>query len=133
MKVYGPASRREIMSSIKSSGNQSTEIRLMRWFIANNIIGWKCQYDLPGTPDFVFIKSKLAVFTDGCFWHGHDCRNLSPATNRKYWLEKIERNMRRDVNVDIQLKTLGWTVVRLWECELNDDFIIASKLLIHLD
>ena len=65
-------------------------------------------------------EAKLVVFVDGCFWHGHDCgKNVSPKTNAKAWREKIERNKTRDRKVGRALRAEGWSVVRVWECELR--------------
>ena len=63
------------MRNVKSKRNQSTEMRLIAFFKANGIKGWRRNYPITGKPDFVFPKLKTAIFADGCFWHGHDCRN----------------------------------------------------------
>ena len=73
--------RSAIMKSVKSSGNKSTELRLIAFFKANNIKGWRRKYPVKGHPDFVFVDKRIAVFVDGCFWHGHDCRNTKPKQN----------------------------------------------------
>ena len=70
--------RSSIMSKIKSKGNKSTELALIKIFKSNNINGWKRNYPVIGKPDFVFLKKLIAVFADGCFWHGHNCRNVKP-------------------------------------------------------
>lgn len=76
---------------------------------------------LPGTPDIVLKKYNTAIFVNGCFWHGHSgCRHfVMPQTNRQFWQDKIERNIRRDAAVKTRLEALGWKVIVLWECELN--------------
>jgi DNA mismatch endonuclease (patch repair protein) len=68
----------------------------------------------------------VAVFADGCFWHGHDCRKTVPQTNAKFWLDKITKNKKRDRVVNITLRVDGWRVVRFWECELDEDAIKAK-------
>lgn len=75
--------------------------------------------NLKRDPDFVFPKQKIAVFVDGCFWHGHDCRNTRPADHQEYWQKKRERNMKHDQEVTAMFKARGWTVLRIWECELK--------------
>jgi len=74
---------------------------------------------LPGSPDIVFVRARVAVFVDGCFWHGcpEHCRR--PSSNRAYWLRKIERNMERDKLVSAELTLAGWRVVRLWEHDVR--------------
>lgn len=71
----------------------------------------------PVVPDLVFPKAKVAVFVDGCFWHGCPAHGVQPQTNSTYWAAKISRNKERDVNVDRNLTVLGWQVVRIWEHE----------------
>ncbi len=117
--TFSKQKRSEIMRSIKSRGNQSTEERLIQIFRANKISGWRRNSQVLGRPDFVFPKKKIAVFADGCFWHGHKCRNLTPADNAEYWRKKIQRNMQRDKSVAKALKKQGWIVVRIWECEIK--------------
>jgi len=74
---------------------------------------------LPGSPDVIFTGAHVAVFVDGCFWHGcpEHCRR--PSSNRAYWTAKIDRNMARDRRVDAELRASGWRVVRLWEHEVR--------------
>ena len=75
---------------------------------------------LPGSPDLVFPRRRLAVFVHGCFWHAHDCRaGRPPATRTDYWLPKLEENRRRDVRKIDALRALGWRVEVVWECELR--------------
>ena len=65
------------------------------------------------------LRSKVAVFVDGCFWHGHNCgKNVTPKTNASAWRQKITRNKARDLRSTRQLRRLGWRVVRIWECQL---------------
>lgn len=76
---------------------------------------------LPGTPDIVLPKYKTVVFVNGCFWHGHkDCRYYRlPKSNVEFWQEKISRNIGRDCRIEAELTTLGWRVIRVWECEIK--------------
>jgi len=111
--------RSQIMRAVKSKGNKSTEERLIHLFKENGIKGWRRNAELPGHPDFVFPNQKVAVFADGCFWHGHNCRNVTPADHADYWQKKIQRNMARDRRVTRELKKMGWAVVRIWECQIR--------------
>ena len=76
---------------------------------------------LPGTPDVVFPRARLAVFVDGCFWHGCPEHYRAPKANADFWRTKVERNMSRDRRVDEQLVTAGWRVLRVWEHEIRSD------------
>ncbi len=89
--------------------------------------GWRRNFKLYGKPDFVFPKQRLAIFVDGCFWHGHDCRNTKPKTNADYWVTKINRNKNRDVQVTETLINKNWTVIRVWECELKNATRLKDK------
>ncbi len=117
--TFSKEKRSEIMRAVKSKGNKSTELKLIEIFKKNNLKGWRRNYPLFGKPDFVFLKLKVVVFADGCFWHGHNCRNTNPSDNSNYWTKKIERNKKRDKLVTRTLKYKGWIVVRIWECEIN--------------
>jgi DNA mismatch endonuclease (patch repair protein) len=81
---------------------------------------------LPGTPDLVLSSLQLAIFVDGCFWHGCRQHGSVPKTNTKFWTAKIDRNRQRDKQVDRLLKAAGWKVLRVWEHEIRLD---ASKVL----
>ena len=107
------------MSKVRSNNNKSTELALIKFFKENKITGWKRNYPVKGHPDFVFLDKKIAVFVDGCFWHGHDCRNTRPSDNAEYWQRKRERNIKHDKEVTAMFENRGWTVIRIWECELK--------------
>lgn len=107
------------MRMVKSNGNKSTELKLISVFEEYHIKGWRRNYPVKGRPDFVFLNRRIAVFVDGCFWHGHDCRNTKPADNKEYWDKKRERNIRHDLEVTSTFESRGWTVIRIWECELK--------------
>lgn len=78
---------------------------------------------LPGHPDVVFIRARVAVFVDGDFWHGRDWESrrqkLQAGSNPDYWIAKIQRNMERDRETTSRLQGLGWTVLRFWESEIQ--------------
>lgn len=99
--------------------NKSTELRLIKIFKENGVTGWKRNYPVKGHPDFVFLKQRIAVFVDGCFWHGHDCRNTRPSANEEFWRKKRERNIKHDKEITELFESRGWTVIRIWECELK--------------
>lgn len=117
--VFSSAKRSSIMSRVRGSGNMSTERALVEIFRKNRIIGWRRQIKLFGKPDFVFLKSRLAIFVDGCFWHGCPKHASYPATNRAFWEKKLLRNKDRDRLVTRTLKKSGWRVLRIWQHELT--------------
>ena len=95
--------RSDIMRAVK--GRDTTPERLVRGLLRQVAPGYRlCRRDLPGAPDIAYIGRKKAIFVHGCFWHGHDCRNLAPRTNQSYWKNKILRNKKRDHHVNIVLK-----------------------------
>lgn len=117
--VFDKAKRSEIMSKVRSKKNKTTELKLIEIFKENNIHGWRRNYKVKGHPDFVFLDKRIAVFVDGCFWHGHDCRNTRPKNNEDYWNKKRERNIKHDKEITEHFQNRGWNVVRIWECELS--------------
>lgn len=117
--VFDDAKRSDIMKRVKSKGNKSTETKLIKIFGELGIKGCRRNYSVKGHPDFVFLSQKVAVFVDGCFWHGHDCRNTRPKDNAEYWSRKRERNIRHDREITELFESRGWTVIRIWECELK--------------
>ena len=94
--VFTKAKRSAVMSLIQGSGNKATELRLIEIFKAHSITGWRRRSPLVGKPDFVFPKLKLAVFVDGCFWHGCPIHATQPKSNTEFWQTKIARNQARD-------------------------------------
>ena len=116
--VFDKDKRSEIMRHVRSKGNKSTELKLIEIFKAHDITGWRRNYQVKGHPDFVFPKKRIAVFVDGCFWHGHGCRK-TPSANADYWEKKRQRNIDHDRAVTTMFEGRGWTVIRIWECELR--------------
>jgi DNA mismatch endonuclease (patch repair protein) len=117
------------MSAIRGKGNKSTELRLVNLLRKSDLVGWRRHPDyLTGRPDFVFKKVKVAIFVDGCFWHG--CREIKkpPANNHEFWLRKIEANRQRDIIVTKRLRKEGWKVIRVWEHQLkkNPDTVLSK-------
>ena len=116
------------MPKLKGSDNASTELRLVAVFRALGVTGWRRSATLQFKtdkikfkvrPDFVFPKLRLAVFVDGCFWHGCPLHATQPKQNAKFWREKIARNQARDRLVTRRLRARGWRVARFWEHELT--------------
>jgi DNA mismatch endonuclease, patch repair protein len=118
--VFTREKRSEIMSRVKDRDNAATEIFLVRTFRNHGIIGWRRRAPIFGKPDFIFRKRRLAIFVDGCFWHGCPVHGTLPRTNRDFWRQKLARNRKRDRLVDRTLKQLGWTPLRVWQHELRD-------------
>jgi DNA mismatch endonuclease, patch repair protein len=117
--VFTRKKRSEIMSRVKGRGNKLTELRLIKLFRDHGFIGWRRNAAVFGRPDFVFPKQHVAVFVDGCFWHGCPLHGSVPSSNREFWSLKLERNKKRDRLVMRELKKRGWKPVRIWQHELR--------------
>ena len=119
-----PERRSEIMSHIRSK-DTSIELMVRRYLFA---LGYRYRVNykaLPGKPDIVFTKKKIAIFIHGCYWHGHDCGSRyahSSQSNKAYWGPKIQRTQQRDQDHITELEANGWNVVVLWECQIRLDF-----------
>ena len=84
---------------------------------------------LPGKPDLVFSSLKKAIFVHGCFWHGHACKRLGmPKSRAEYWLSKIDANRRRDIRNRRLLRSRGWRVITVWECEVKNPEKLSARL-----
>ena len=113
------------------SKDTAPEIAVRRLLRSIGLTGYRLhRKDLPGTPDIAFIGRRKAVFVHGCFWHGHQCARGAriPATNRSYWIEKINRNRARDAERCSLLSAIGWKSLVIWECELGDSLLLADRL-----
>lgn len=117
--IYSKEKRSEIMSRIPSKRNKSTEVKLISLFKSYGITGWRRNYNVIGHPDFVFLKRRIAIFVDGCFWHGHNCRNTTPKSNADFWRKKKENNIAHDKKISELFESRGWKVIRIWECEIK--------------
>lgn len=106
------------MSTIRSSGNTTTELRLIFMMRKGGITGWRRGARLIGKPDFVFGRQRVVIFVDGCFWHGCRCKRL-PTEHRAFWRAKIGANRARDKQMNRRLRQSGWKVVRIWEHQLK--------------
>jgi DNA mismatch endonuclease (patch repair protein) len=117
--VFTKEKRSAVMSRIRGKGNKATEVALATLFRVNGITGWRRHYPIEGKPDFAFPKLKLAVFVDGCFWHGCPKHATHPKGNGAFWLAKLEANKARDRKVNRLLRLKGWRVLRIWEHDMK--------------
>jgi len=129
MDVFEPNKRSEIMRRVKSSDTKP-EMRVRRML---HSMGYRYRLhrrDLPGTPDIVLPMHRKIVLVHGCFWHGHDCLagRKTPKSNCEYWTKKLARNRLRDTANLAKLKSMDWTVLIVWECEIRDQESTKRKL-----
>jgi DNA mismatch endonuclease, patch repair protein len=117
--VFTKAKRSEVMSRIRGHGNKETEIALIKLLRRHGIKGWRRSQPIFGMPDFIFPSSRLAVFVDGCFWHGCPKHSNMPVNNRSFWRLKLSANKVRDRLVSRTLRSRGWHVLRVWEHDLT--------------
>src|SRR3954453_10400732 len=101
--TYSQSKRSLVMAAIRSRGNKDTERKLAAILRANRITGWRRHQAVPGRPDFIFRLERLAIFVDGCFWHGCPKHGRKPTSNQAYWLPKLLRNRERDVEAKLLL------------------------------
>lgn len=107
------------MSHIRST-NSKPETLVRKYLFSKGFRYRKNVKQLPGCPDIVLPKYKTVIFVNGCFWHKHDCpRFVWPSSNTEYWRPKILGNVERDKKNYLELKSLGWDVLIIWECELK--------------
>jgi len=109
------------MSRVRRSGT-APELALRRALWAAGLrYRLNMRHRLPGSPDILFVGARLAVFVDGCFWHGCPEHGTQPKTRADFWAQKIARNRARDVEDDARLRAEGWRVLRVWEHEVTAD------------
>jgi DNA mismatch endonuclease Vsr len=123
--VFSKKKRSQVMAAIRSRGNKATELKLAAVLRAAGITGWRRNQPLPGRPDFVFRHARLAVFVDGCFWHGCRWHCRMPKSRGGYWGPKISRNRARDKAVSALLRRAGWRVHRIWEHSLRSQAALS--------
>jgi DNA mismatch endonuclease, patch repair protein len=144
--VFDKAKRSDVMSRIRGRGNRSTEMKLLAAFKAAGVRGWRRHvrltpravpdeaelqikpYRLKVEPDFIFRPQKLAVFVDGCFWHGCPLHATKPKANAEIWERKLVGNIRRDKRATKALEAAGWSVLRIWEHELTDMEVVLDNI-----
>lgn len=124
-----PDDRKRTMQAVKSKGTR-LEKQLFAMLSRMGISGWKKNVkDILGKPDVAFLNRKIAIFVDGCFWHGcPHCHRKLPKTNHEYWERKIKRNVELAEFYNEQLSREGWTVIRIWEHEIKDIAILKPRL-----
>lgn len=129
MDIVSPSYRSQIMARIKG---KSTKPELIVRRTAHRL-GYRFRLhrkDLPGSPDLVFPRLRLAVFVNGCFWHRHqNCRYAyTPKTNVEFWARKFQNNILRDTRAKKQLEDMGWRVAIVWECETPNVIQLRNTL-----
>ena len=134
MDVFSREKRSQIMSRV--SGKNTKPELVVRSLLHN--MGYRFRLhrkDLPGKPDITLPKHQKVIYVHGCFWHGHtDCpRSKRLTTNKKFWREKLDRNMEVDKESARNLKELGWAILVIRTCEVNDTFKLKNKLLSFLE
>jgi DNA mismatch endonuclease (patch repair protein) len=110
--------RSKNMAAVRSTGNLSTEVALGKLLWSAGLRGYRKHWPVAGKPDFAWPGRRVAVFVDGCFWHGCSCKTI-PKSHSRLWREKIQRNRDRDRSVVRQLQAKGWTVIRVRECAVK--------------
>ncbi|QEM06763.1 very short patch repair endonuclease [Mucilaginibacter rubeus] len=124
--------RSVLMSKIRSKENKAE--KALRKSLWNQGVRYRKNYKkLPGCPDILINKSKLIVFIDGEFWHGHnwDQKKLRIKANREFWIPKIERNMQRDQEINNLLSSLGFKVIRFWEHQVKKDLEGCTNIILN--
>lgn len=126
--IYSSKKRSEIMSKI-SGKETKPEILVRKFLFANGFRYRKNVKSLPGSPDIVLPKYKTVIFVHGCFWHGHTCKAAKlPETRKEFWTEKILSNVIRDNHNIDDLKSLGWKVITVWQCEMKNKSLREERL-----
>ena len=126
--VFTKQKRSQVMAAVRSKGNKTTELKFARILRSHCISGWRRHLPLHGKPDFAFPRERLAVFVDGCFWHGCRWHCRIPEQNGPYWQNKIGRNRVRDRETTEALAQKGWRVLRIWEHSLASAIAVASRV-----
>lgn len=126
--VFTKQKRSEVMSRIKGKGNKDTELVMIQILREYHISGWRRNQAVFGKPDFVFPKQKIALFVDGCFWHGCPKHSNMPKNNQEFWTKKLNANKDRDKFVNRELRKSEWKVTRVWEHELKEPAKVVRKI-----
>jgi DNA mismatch endonuclease (patch repair protein) len=131
--VFTKKKRSQVMAAIRSRGNKSTEMKLAVILRAHAIKGWRRHQRMRGNPDFVFRRERLALFVDGCFWHGCSQHGHLPQSNQQYWRPKITRNIARDRATNQLLRRSSWRVFRVWAHSLDSPHKVARRIIAELE
>lgn len=118
MDIWSKEKRSQVMARIKGRDTRP-ELIVRRYLYSRGYRYRKNVKGLPGTPDIVLRKYRVAIFVHGCFWHGHETHLRIPSDNRDFWQRKIERNRERDTRDKAKLLDMGWSVITIWECQLK--------------
>ena len=128
--VFSAEKRSWVMSRIR--GKDTFPERTVRTFLHANGFRFRLHSSsLPGSPDLILPRYKLAIFVHGCFWHGHRfCKKgrHRPESNRDFWIAKIQKNIGRDTKARRALSRLGWAVITVWECQVKVPMVLADAL-----
>ncbi|HXP78802.1 MAG TPA: very short patch repair endonuclease [Verrucomicrobiae bacterium] len=128
MDTFVPSQRSEIMRRVRSSGTQP-EIIVRKILRGMGIKYRSCPRSLPGKPDLVIATQQKAIFVHGCFWHGHHCDGGKlPKSNRTYWRSKQAKNALRDSRNTRTLRSKGWKLMVVWECQTRGSKRLESRL-----
>ncbi|WHS59662.1 MULTISPECIES: very short patch repair endonuclease [unclassified Pseudomonas] len=129
MDVVDKETRSRMMAAITGKNTQP-ELALRRFLHANGYRFRLHRKDLPGKPDIVIPKLRTCIFVHGCFWHRHaGCRYATtPKTRSEFWAAKFSRNVERDLENVYALRSLGWRVITVWECEIKRGSECLSQL-----
>ena len=115
---FDKKTRSAIMSHIRHK-NTSLEVNFRKLLWEKGLGRYRIYYNLPGKPDIVYVSKKIVIFLDGDFWHGYNWKKLGKIPPKKYWQEKIQKNIDRSKRYNRQLKKDGWTVLRFWEHDVK--------------
>lgn len=134
--IVSPSKRSQMMSGIRGKGTKP-EMRVRQVLHAAGYRFRLHRKDLPGSPDVVLPRHRLAIFVHGCFWHGHQGCKLAkmPSTRTEFWTQKLQGNARRDMAAVTSLQAVGWRVLVVWECFLRqtkDDKVLADRLIVAI-
>lgn len=144
--IFTKAKRSAVMSRIQSRNNKATELALVSLFRRSHIVGWRRHIALRlhesrlkkeakerrastrVRPDFVFRHCRLAVFVDGCFWHGCPSHGTKPKSNAPFWQAKLASNTARDQYATKSLRLRKWRVLRIWEHQLGNESRVIARV-----
>ena len=119
-RMADPMSRSQRSDCMSKIRGKDTKVEVaLRKAVWRKGLRYRLHAKLPGTPDLVFPRSKVALFIDGCFWHGCPHHGVRPKTNRQFWADKLKKNLKRDERTNRELREIGWKVIRCWEHDIE--------------